>query len=254
MKMEFEEPIKSNQSKSDEPRPRQTDWVDTTDSLEAVEAIKWWKNFIFAITLISLLAVQLIFWLANTGIITNPQTPVAAVNAGTTAEQAKSLSTAANSEPNQPGAQKHPAIKSMLNLLREMDRSRLSVFLTIVNTILILGAFIYCLMMLTSVQISIAGRLGGINHICRAFFMSLVLVIFLLPWQEIFPRMVIGTIFSWQELISSCETIRTGDTLDHFVFYSRFCTMWAIVLILLVSTQIRSMRWSKAILRRLEVI
>jgi hypothetical protein len=37
-------------------------------------------------------------------------------------------------------------------------------------------------------------------------------------------------------------------------FYLRFTGYWLLVLLLLLAAQIRSMRWAKATLRRLEVV
>ena len=232
--MEFDESFKSKETKAESPRARQSDWIDATDSLEAVEAIKGWKNFIFAIALITLLLVQIIFWLANTGIIFTPenqQTPPAAAQINnpslpTSIEGSNLLTT--KTEPNQLPAEKHHNLKSMLTLIREVNSTSMSNFLKIINTILILSAIIYCLILLESVQIAIAGRLGGINHICRGFFLSLVLVIILLPWQKIFPGFAVGCVFSSQELLNAHSFVKTGDVLDQFVYYARFCILWGL--------------------------
>ncbi len=257
--MEFDEPFKSKDTKSESPRPRQSDWIDATDSLEAVEAIKGWKNFIFAIALIALLLVQIIFWLTNTGIILtseNQATPAAASLGSPTlppAIEGGNLLTA-KTEPKQLSLEKHRNLQSMVTMLREVKSTTMSNILKIINTILILSVIIYCLILLTSVQIAVAGRLGGINHICRGFFISLVMVIILLPWQKIFPGFVVGCVFSSQDLINAHNFVKTGDALDQFVYYARYCLLWLLVFILLLSAQFRSIRWSKAILRRLEVI
>ena len=249
--MEFEEPIKQNQTTTEQPKPRQADWVDTTDSLEAVEAMKGWKNFLFIVALIALILVQIIFWLANTGIIPT-QTAQTSVAAG---QPESSISTeAAKTEPNLLTAEKHPRLKNILSSFNKIDLGKFRVFLAVVNTILILAAIFYSIVLFSSVLISVAGRLGGINHISRAFFLSLAVVILLLPWQKFLTGFAIGAVFNWQELSDSCNAARSGDMLDIFVFYTRFCTLWLLALILLISAQIRSSRWAKAILRRLEVI
>ncbi len=256
--MEFDEPFKSKDSKSETPRPRQSDWIDATDSLEAVEAVKGWKNFIFAIALIALLVVQIIFWLTNTGIIftaeNQPAPAAAALGAPTMPSSIEGSSVLTKPEPNQPGLEKHRNLQSMISLLREVKSTTMSNILKIINTILILSVIIYCLILLASVQIAVAGRLGGINHICRGFFISLILAVILLPWQKIFPGYLVGYVFSSQELMNAHNFAKTGDTLDQFVYYARYCLLWALELILILSAQFRSIRWSKAILRRLEVI
>jgi hypothetical protein len=129
----------------------------------------------------------------------------------------------------------------------------LSWVIRIVNAVLILTATLYCLSMLFSLKVSMLGRLGGINHISRAFFLSLLMLILLLPWQRIFGGMVPGAIFTPEELVewSSAEA---GDMFDTVIYYLRFSGYWLLVLLLLILSQIRSIRWGKAILRRLEII
>jgi hypothetical protein len=129
----------------------------------------------------------------------------------------------------------------------------LSWIIRIANAVLILTASLYCLSMLFSLKVSMLGRLGGINHISRAFFLSLLMLILLLPWQRIFGGMVPGAIFTPDELVqwSSAEA---GDVFDTVIYYLRFSGYWLLVLLLLILSQIRSIRWGKAILRRLEII
>jgi hypothetical protein len=129
----------------------------------------------------------------------------------------------------------------------------LSWIIRIVNAVLILTASLYCLSMLFSLKVSMLGRLGGINHISRAFFLSLLMLILLLPWQRIFGGMVPGAIFTPEEL-SKWSSAEHGDTLDKVVYYLRFCGYWLLIMLLLILSQIRSIRWGKAILRRLEII
>ena len=122
-----------------------------------------------------------------------------------------------------------------------------------VNAILILAAVLYCLTMLFSLKVSMLGRLGGINHITRAFFLSLLMLIFILPWQKVFDFVVMGAIFTPDEMIK-WHAEKTGDMLDMVLYYLRFSGYMVLVLLLLIFSQIRSSRWAKAILRRLEII
>jgi hypothetical protein len=129
----------------------------------------------------------------------------------------------------------------------------LSWVIRITNAVLILTASLYCLSMLFSLKVSMLGRLGGINHISRAFFLSLLMLILLLPWQRIFGSMVPGAIYTPEELIKWTST-EAGDILDKVIYYLRFSGYWLLILLLLILSQIRSFRWGKAILRRLEII
>lgn len=165
-------------------------------------------------------------------------------------------------EPNQPdekiskaaghNLQRAVAWPSM-EFLSGITFENLSWVIRVVNALLILTASFYCLSMLFSLKISMIGRLGGINHISRAFFLSLLMLILLLPWQRIFGGIVPGAIFTPEELAKwSCS--QAGDVLDRVIYYLRFSGYWLLVLLLLILSQIRSIRWGKAILRRLEII
>ena len=129
----------------------------------------------------------------------------------------------------------------------------LSWVIRVANAVLILTATLYCLSMLFSLKVSMLGRLGGINHISRAFFLSLLMLILLLPWQRIFGGMVPGAIYTPEELVEWCSA-EAGDVLDKVIYYLRFSGYWLLILLLLILSQIRSIRWGKAILRRLEII
>ena len=165
-------------------------------------------------------------------------------------------------EPNQPAEEMAKAAGHNLQraiawppaeFLSGMTFEHLSWVIRIANAVLILTASLYCLSMLFSLKVSMLGRLGGINHISRAFFLSLLMLILLLPWQRIFGGIVPGAIFTPEELVkwSSTEAV---DIIDTVLYYLRFSGYWLLVLLLLILSQIRSIRWGKAILRRLEII
>ena len=138
-------------------------------------------------------------------------------------------------------------------LLSGVTFGQLSWVIRITNAVLILTASLYCLSLLFSLKVSMLGRLGGINHISRAFFLSLLMLILLLPWQRIFGSMVPGAIFTPEELVK-WTSAEHGDMLDKVIYYLRFSGYWLLILLLLILSQIRSIRWGKAILRRLEII
>jgi hypothetical protein len=268
MKFDFDDAYESKESRVGE--TKQNDWIDTTDSLEAVEAIRGWKNSLFAITLVALIATQIIFWLASAGVIrannVEQQSPYdpgqinpPAADEATSPAEVKAAPVfrqegAGLVEPNLPAIAKHKTLKNMLGFLEHISSDNFSLFITFINSVLILGAVLYCLTLLGSLQIAISGRLGGINHICRAFFLSLLFVILLLPWQKIFAGLVVGAVYGPKELLSSCVAVQSGDTFDQILYYLRFFVFWLVELMLLIFAHVRSMRWAKAILRRLEVI
>ena len=129
----------------------------------------------------------------------------------------------------------------------------LAMGIRIVNAILTFAAILYCLTVLLALKILLVGRLGGINHICRAFFLSLIMILLLLPWQRIFCGVVIGAIYTPCEMMKWVSA-GTGTIFDIILFYLRFSGFWLLILLLLICSQLRSGRWTKTILRRLEVI
>lgn len=130
---------------------------------------------------------------------------------------------------------------------------RLAWIINLVNAVLILTATLYCLTLLFSLKVSMHGRLGGINHITRAFFLSLLMVVLLLPWQEVFGSVVTGAVFTPSEL-AKWHAAGTENMMDKILYYIRFSGYGVLMLLLLILSQIRSLRWAKAILRRLEII
>ena len=121
------------------------------------------------------------------------------------------------------------------------------------NAILIIVTILYCLTMLFSLKISMLGRLGGINHITRAFFLSLLMLVLLLPWQRIFNGYIMGAIFTPEEFVK-WHAEKGSDIIDLALYYMRFSGYMILVFLLFIMSQIRSGRWAKAILRRLEII
>ena len=127
--------------------------------------------------------------------------------------------------------------------------------LRLVNCVLILAAVLYSMSLLFGMKVSLMGRLGGVNNACRAFYLSLVMVILLPPWQMIFGPMVLGALFTPAELFkAAADPVGTDNIFGMVLYYLRFSGYWLLMFLLLIMAQVRSARWTRAILRRLEVI
>ncbi len=264
MEYEFEEKEKpENRREKMNEEPKTGNLVDTTDCLEAVSVIRCWKNFLFIIIVLGLLLLQCSFWTMNFKLVRSdtdksgatvaeasqaaPAVPEkikqAAIKVASETDTAAEPNTPA--EPNQPVSAElkawfRPKVKHVTALVRFL------------NFVLIPSAMLYCLTMLFSLKVSLIGRLGGINHIARAFFLSLLFLVLLLPWQLMFAPVFSGAMFTPSELITACQAQKT--LLALVSFYLRFLGYWVLVLLLLLASQVRSMRWARATLRRLEVI
>jgi hypothetical protein len=237
--------------------------LDTTDSLEAISVFRGWKNFMFLIVFLCLLLVQGAFWLVNTGMVKmecswcpmaggivcaadvkDANEVMAAVDPNKPAEAA--VAGAAADETTEP--------KSELGgLLRQITCRRLCWALRFVNAILILSACVYVLAILFSLKVSIVGKLGGINHIGKAFFLALFMFVLLLPWQRVFGGVVMGAIYGPCELARAYPAER-ANLLADVLYYLRFSGYWLLIFFMLLLAQARTCRWTRAVLRRLEVV
>jgi len=57
-----------------------------------------------------------------------------------------------------------------------------------------------------------------------------------------------------EELLCRCAASDTSGIFGLFFYYLRFTGYWLLIVFLLIFSQFRSGRWTKTILRRLEVI
>ncbi len=122
------------------------------------------------------------------------------------------------------------------------------------NFFVLTGAILYSLTLLMCLKISLTGRLGGINHIARAFFISLFLMVILIPWQRLLPGVLVGTVWLPGELLCGGWAKIQSSAFWKVLFYLRFVGLWVLAMWLLLWTQIRSGKWARATLRRLGVV
>lgn len=223
--------------------------LDTTDCLEAIGVLRGWKNFFFIIIVLCLLVLQICFWAVNTGYIRAPgnnaqSSEAVAVGLGENVPDVNEAANEVSAEQSEP---------AQADSLFGITFKCLAMVIRVVNAILVLTGALYCLTILLALKISLVGRLGGINHICRAFFLSLIMLFLLLPWQKVFGGIALGAIYTPSELVKWCSA-ESSDIFCIVLRYLRFTGYWLVILLLLIFSQLRSGRWTKTILRRLEVI
>ncbi len=235
--------------------------VQTTDCLEAVGVLRGWKNFLFIIIAVCLFLQQASFWLVNMGYI-KPNGQTTGSLSVAAAQDIKQIGKTAA----EPVAEQGKPAQDELSAGQEVQKppqktgalfgitfEHLGWLIRFVNGVLALTAGLYMLTLLFCLKISLIGRLGGINHIVRAFFLSLVMVVLLLPWQKLFGPIVVGAMYSLDELTKACA-VKPEGIFGVVIHYLRFAGYWVLVVLLFILAQLRSSRWAKAILRRLEVI
>ncbi len=214
--------------------------VETSDSLEAVGVFRAWKSIFFVIVLICLAMIQAAFWAVNLHWV---ETPGEAQPAATN----PAIAPAEN-------GQAEPTGEGFVgSLLGDFDYELLARVTGVANGILIVAAVLFALTVFFCLMVSLVGRLGGINHISRAFILALIMAALIIPWQRLFGSNVVGVAYGSEELLRWFDA--KADGVPNVIFYYlRFCGLWLVALLLLIMTQVRSVRWSKSIIRRLEII
>ena len=157
----------------------------------------------------------------------------------------------------EPNAQEpaETSVKTQFVKVLHIKFEHIAWLIRVCNYVLIFAAVLYCLTLLFCLKISLLGRLGGINHISRAFLLSLVVVLFVLPWQKFFGGIVTGAdLFTRRTVECTCELSAAMISRVIALYYLRFCGLWVFALIMLILAHSRSIRWAKATLRRLGVM
>lgn len=253
---------------------RQRDMVDTTDCLEAVGVFKCWKNFFFVVLLIAMLVLGLCFWVLDLGLLGDDEqqqaeniivTPEPQVEPGsvTPAEQDEPVDSVkqqvdraaaqAAGDVNEPqaGQEVVPTGPSRLPAVRQVH---VLWTLRTLDAVIIFAAVMYCLAILFALKISLVGRLGGINHISRAFFWSLIFLVLVIPWQVALGWGLFGLTFEPNELMRRIGEYDSYSIFVKALYWLRFVGLWFIAFLCLLFAQGRTARWSKGTLKRLEVI
>ena len=223
----------------------QNHMIDITDCLEAVSVFRGWKNFFFVVILLCLLLSQAAFWVIDQGIIEPPASNGAVEDA--------TIQVAAEAVIGSDSASDETASSSGGSFLSSIQYEHVARTIELVDGILLVTAVLYSMAMFFSLMVSLIGRLGGINHVSRAFFLSLIMLVLIIPWQNVLGLNVPGLIFTPSELLTWMAN-RGEGLLGTVFYYLRFSGYWLVVFLLLIMSQVRSGRWAKAILKRLEII
>jgi hypothetical protein len=274
-----------------EEQEEQEQLLDTTDCLEAIGAFKAMKNFLFVIVVICLLLLQASFWVVDLNYVRidkcggGKEISSAYIKSGPFLELAVQADTASAAQSGQgqitsaarqvtkdlpgqgeltgpeqlptaaPIKSAEPETPTRTTRSFRIDFKYVAWLVRFCNFVLIIVAVLYCLILVFSLKISLAGRLGGINHISRAFFLSLFMLVFLLPWQKLFDDVIVGAVFTPGELLEAwCGKAQRSNIILQTVYYCRFVVLWLVVLLLAICAQARTIRWAKASLRRLEIL
>ena len=112
------------------------------------------------------------------------------------------------------------------------------------------SAVIYCLSLWTGLHLALVGRLSGLSNSSKAFFLSLIFLVFAVPWQRMFDWELPGVLFTYERLFEAYSKIRSDeDYFQRMLYYSRFVALWVVALMLLIAAQRYSTRASKMVRR-----
>lgn len=151
--------------------------------------------------------------------------------------------------------------------IRSADSLRMLIKLTLktVNYLLVFSAVAYCLILLIGMKIALVGHLGGLADSGKAFFISLIVMLLILPWMQMISggsdcgaceRMArisqSGTLFSYDELAKEYTSLGEDTTFArHAIYYGRFVGLWLLTVALLLCGQRRSSRAAEKIALRI---
>jgi hypothetical protein len=224
--------------------------IGTDDCLKAAGVLKRWKTMLMLVVAVCLLLQQMSFYLLDQGYTeineqANDNEPVAANQAEQISPVPKLIT------------KWFPA-----DAASKMTLDNLTLTTNFINAVLISAGALYCLTLLLSLEISIQSSIGGSNHgarafgikyITRAFILSLLMVVLLLPWQKFLGGVVTGAVFTPQEMVK-WHAAKTEDMLNIGAYYLRFYGYGLAMFLLLVFSNSASRQWAKAFLRRSEAI
>jgi len=246
---------------------------DRKDALEAFNSFNGARNLVFWIfLLIPLLVIEVDFWAVHSGVL--DKVLIQSENANEAAGSADKT----NQQPDKEAKAKEPALSlnkiqetltpsdtakskdAELNSGRIATENRLTksldkliqASLKTSNYVLTFAAVVYCLTLLIGMKLALIGQLGGLADASKAFFLALIAMVFILPWQQVMSDGIHGTLFSYKELTDSYLAIKGSDDPKEYVLYfGRFAALWGLTVVLLGAAQLRSSRAVRKIRQRL---
>ena len=238
---------------------------DKKDALEAFNSFNGARNLLFWLfLLIPLLVAQAGFWTVQSGrldqVLIIADDEALAVETVAIAEQpeatekpeaAKNKISAADDKDEKTESMTPEESSHKSNMSESLEKLIQGGIKTS-NYILTFVAVIYCLVLLIGMKLSLVGQLGGLADTSKAFFLSLIVMVLILPWQHAISSEIHGTLFTYEELTNSyLSLVNSNDPKQYALYYGRFVGLWGLTMLLLVAAQWRSHQAVRKIRRRL---
>jgi len=223
------------------------------DYADAMMTARRAKNWLFILVLLVLLSQLAVFFLARLSIlklgdrITVPELVPSTAPATAPAEGSPATAPSSASVSEQP---KSYPVATILRYVIPVEN-----FLGLTLTV------VFSIVLLLITLIMLVGRLIGVSHVTSAFIWSILLLVFLFPWQSFLltgPRdaspgaavvsddpsfKIPGVLYTWPELAHDCDFPTTGAA--GILKWARFAGMPIVALLLLLTVQAKSSRGLK---------
>ncbi|MBN1764351.1 MAG: hypothetical protein JW860_03760 [Sedimentisphaerales bacterium] len=256
--------------------------VDVNDALEAFDSFnKARKLFFWVFLLIPMVLLQVSFWAIHCEWVTTgssvdqtqmvseskktipvPEpTPISSAHQTPVKDPVEETTTAPEPETEVTDTPEMPAALASQIVTDERLEPGLNmndcvkIVMKVSNYSLVFASVVYCLILLMGMKLALTGQMGSLTDLTKAFFLSLILVVLIVPWLEAFSRQFSVALFSYKEIITQCRLIKeTNDWWDNLLYYGRFIVLWFLALLVLILAHWRSGRAAKRIKRRLTSI
>ncbi len=246
---------------------------DNRDAMEAYRIFRWARNWLFVIILLCLILVQGAFWIVDRGgldqVVENRLIRFSGgsepcrwgvlgsfafrvVEPSCRQPDVQGSSTTRCPQQRQTGfAPLQTAPEQPDEILADLVKT----ILRICNAVLVFSLALYFLVQVFSLNIAVVGRLGGLACSSKAVFLSLIMVVLVLPWGNWYAGGHSGVLFSYADLmktqLQNAEQQTPWHSSGWVGYYFRFVGMWLIMLALLVLSQVFGGKAWKQILHRL---
>lgn len=214
---------------------------DQQDAWEAYSTFRTARTLFFALLLIGLLIAGSCFWVVNQGLVDQALE--------LTGQNATLIPLGFSGESGE--SQKNNQQTELVNSLNDLVRISLSIW----NLVMAFCALLFCLTLLIGLKLALVGRLGGLAEAGKAFFLSLMVMVLIVPWQSIITPQSPGALFRYDYLIDRYLEMRSqpeAGLIPKLGYYGRFIGLWGLSIILLLMSLRRSRQASGKIKARLE--
>jgi len=214
--------------------------LDRDDATEAFNAFHKARSLFFWILFLGLVMAEAAFWTVDLGYID----PALSFSGNSqyvhqTGRSPRIILTAELPAPTGIPEDNQVEDKKLKQAITLADIIRVS--LRVIYMALPFAAVLYCLSLLIGMKLSLIARLGGLADSGKAFFLSLIVMVLVVPWMPAISETIPGALFNYSNLIESYRLSREGMNYgDNVIYHGRFVGIMVFTIIILLAAQWRS--------------